>query len=970
MEPTPEDEEMRNIDSKLPQNFNPLGTLERVGSSESVQHWIDSLTADDWKSSTEDRTGLFESSTSSYGHVELLVVPETADDDLMLGADAKSLSFEESDQGFPPRLSPLFVSDEEQIELCNNSSSCHEVTEVIQVDKDAFHIKESKISTNGERPNLIKDETRPSKLNRHQDSLASFPSVSSLLAAMETDPEDVLISLGFCDDISSQVRRIPARFFMTPSQAKGIDVQKVLHQVMNHDSSGVTASPEDLRQEKLSNRFSESSIDLSLVDYGADALAKLRRTKFSCPIPSITVSEDIADEDVASEANTHSRNSGYLRLSTVLEENEPGSRRSSLSRSFSGEKKKPFRKQDRVEVEESGEVMSFVANSLNAGEIFIENKDENSISIIENGSELQKSDDILSCNAGNKLDKESNMLVSDDNNNCDIAYLQSVPVFPSFHHAEVLTQSSTIQDDINELSSSAVPLVSEEENVGLDPALASCEDKKIESSSEIVMKVERVEGDEPGRVRTASECSYPDSIEEDLSLQPSRGFLTDVKMKTGDALRQFSSDSLQDSPSERGSLCEDSGRSDEEPVKERKLLKDSRSSSSSGLARVVYRSLGKIEIMEDRKDTVHRTEEVFESRSMGYPESKAEFIITSYMPSLGNETDDMPHRGFSQSCYVDNEPKKRSPIRDYFRKLASGRKRRFFSLESLNTIRGKGKFQKEQNPLFPNRSSFADDGRTVGEPSGSWPFRKRSDSGIEKFREPVSGKARLEKKSNTLDGLSFNGNDSPRLSGKENAQCEQYVGFTVHDTMNGVLVKQNCSKISPKMNGQSLNFGINGEREFVNRQARKVLLKGCSIESSGFEDENGACRSSPERGWRSDYRVESHQICELCMQRNVKEIISEVSLPAPSDRDRCCLESSAISDMHPNSDCDLTKDRFEYLVVQMTSLREEINEQEERLKRYIDESMEKMKASILTEISLLNAFNRTGSSNISLNIEH
>ena len=35
----------------------------------------------------------------------------------MLGADAKSLSFEESDQGFPPRLSPLFVSDEEQIEL-------------------------------------------------------------------------------------------------------------------------------------------------------------------------------------------------------------------------------------------------------------------------------------------------------------------------------------------------------------------------------------------------------------------------------------------------------------------------------------------------------------------------------------------------------------------------------------------------------------------------------------------------------------------------------------------------------------------------------------------------------------------------------------------------------------------------------------------------------------------------------------
>ena len=35
----------------------------------------------------------------------------------MLGADAKSLSFEESDQGFPPRLSPLFVSDDEQIQV-------------------------------------------------------------------------------------------------------------------------------------------------------------------------------------------------------------------------------------------------------------------------------------------------------------------------------------------------------------------------------------------------------------------------------------------------------------------------------------------------------------------------------------------------------------------------------------------------------------------------------------------------------------------------------------------------------------------------------------------------------------------------------------------------------------------------------------------------------------------------------------
>ena len=30
MDPTPEDEEMKNIDSKLPQSFNPLGTLESM----------------------------------------------------------------------------------------------------------------------------------------------------------------------------------------------------------------------------------------------------------------------------------------------------------------------------------------------------------------------------------------------------------------------------------------------------------------------------------------------------------------------------------------------------------------------------------------------------------------------------------------------------------------------------------------------------------------------------------------------------------------------------------------------------------------------------------------------------------------------------------------------------------------------------------------------------------------------------
>ena len=54
-----------------------LALLSGVGSSESVQLWIDSLTDDDWKGSNDERTGLFENSLTDYGNVELLLVPGT-----------------------------------------------------------------------------------------------------------------------------------------------------------------------------------------------------------------------------------------------------------------------------------------------------------------------------------------------------------------------------------------------------------------------------------------------------------------------------------------------------------------------------------------------------------------------------------------------------------------------------------------------------------------------------------------------------------------------------------------------------------------------------------------------------------------------------------------------------------------------------------------------------------------------------
>jgi len=45
---------------------------------------------------------------------------------------------------------------------------------------------------------------------------------------VQEDAEDVLFSLGFGQEDHKDTSRIPARFFTTPSQAKGIDFQLFL----------------------------------------------------------------------------------------------------------------------------------------------------------------------------------------------------------------------------------------------------------------------------------------------------------------------------------------------------------------------------------------------------------------------------------------------------------------------------------------------------------------------------------------------------------------------------------------------------------------------------------------------------------------------------------------------------------------------------------------------------------------------
>ncbi|XP_045656793.1 protein TESPA1 isoform X2 [Ursus americanus] len=53
-------------------------------------------------------------------------------------------------------------------------------------------------------------------------------SISEILDKVQEDAEDVLFSLGFGQEDHKDTSRIPARFFTTPSQARGIDFQLFL----------------------------------------------------------------------------------------------------------------------------------------------------------------------------------------------------------------------------------------------------------------------------------------------------------------------------------------------------------------------------------------------------------------------------------------------------------------------------------------------------------------------------------------------------------------------------------------------------------------------------------------------------------------------------------------------------------------------------------------------------------------------
>lgn len=174
------------------------GTETPPKSPTSVQEWVNSLPADESHEEAPcsvqpvELASILHQDSGYQSHVEgpTLEAPssETQDDNLSLGAEARTLDS-------VSRLQP---------------SSGKAMLAELRSKQSSFNSETSGFST-----------------------ISSMSSVESLLEARREDPEELLLALGFGGPVRNEnpVSRIPERFLVQPSQARGVDMRRfVTHQ--------------------------------------------------------------------------------------------------------------------------------------------------------------------------------------------------------------------------------------------------------------------------------------------------------------------------------------------------------------------------------------------------------------------------------------------------------------------------------------------------------------------------------------------------------------------------------------------------------------------------------------------------------------------------------------------------------------------------------------------------------------------
>lgn len=319
---------------------NILDTKEWT-SQENVRSWIDNLTESELVSRASEASSPTKSSFESDVFLQLPYGFEN--DDLILGAEARYFGFN-NHSIISPRLSPLIShEDNASIEYQESYTSIeHNEFNQRDTENDIVHklekhfasLNESRESVDENKDDFQEHKSKRPKLahvSSESSWASSFDHPSSLAAALLPDPEEILYSLGFCDT-SSTLQFIPSRFFQTPSDAYGINVDEIHHSLLlEHQES--LSSYESSRH--IIQRFSESSIELNSYTSSESTYlnAKNKRVLFQSSrkdMPSIHLSQEDSDRPVSPLSGTTSGSSNWMRLETLEELPEPSSRNSSF----------------------------------------------------------------------------------------------------------------------------------------------------------------------------------------------------------------------------------------------------------------------------------------------------------------------------------------------------------------------------------------------------------------------------------------------------------------------------------------------------------------------------------------------------------------------------------------------------------------------------------------------------------------